>query len=88
MSEFNFATISRGVAAGAMKPNQTLVVISGWPSSMKVATSGIMGRRFALPVASGRSRPLFTCGISDEMPANSISTWPPIVSVIAGALPL
>ena len=88
MSVFNFATMSRGVAAGAMKPNQTLVVISGWPSSMKVATSGIMASRFVLPVARGRNRPLPMCGISAEIPANSSSTWPPIVSVIAGALPL
>jgi hypothetical protein len=42
-------------AINRSRTSRRLSIISGWPTSLKVGTSGIMGRRFALPVASGRS---------------------------------
>ena len=52
---------SRGVPAGAIRPNQIEVSKSGMPASTMVGTSGRMPTRFAAADASALSLPAWTC---------------------------
>ncbi len=52
------------------------------PSSATVGVSGSVGRRSALVIASNRSLPLCTCGITGSMPLNITSACPDTTSMI------
>ena len=87
-SALSLAMISFGVPFGATNPNHDCTSKPATPASPIVGTSGAEGERCALVTANARSLPAFTCGNAEGMLSNITCTCPPIISVIAGALPL
>ncbi|MNJ82350.1 hypothetical protein D3C77_816890 [compost metagenome] len=53
-----------------------------------VGTSGIIGERFSVVTAMALMRPLFNAAAAAGMASKLRGIWPPIKSVMAGALPL
>ena len=92
-STFNISALRRdtngcGVRAGSSTPNHGLTSYPGTPDSAIVGTSGKAAVRLRLVTPIGRRRPAFICVITDGMPVKVSCTWPLMVSVIAGVLPL
>src|SRR6202030_2396253 len=81
------STISGGVPAGAIRPNQMLVSKSGMPASAMVGRLGAMLGRFAAAEASAISLPASTCAITAEAGENITAVRPAIRSVTACGLP-
>jgi len=80
----SLSTISRGVPAGAMRPNQIEVSKSGTPASAMVGTFGKMPGRFDAADARARSEPASTWEITAEAGENIIVT--PTGEEIGGGL--
>src|SRR5262245_57769535 len=80
----SLSMISRGVPAGAMRPNQIEVSKSGMPASAMVGTFGKMPGRFDAADARARSEPASTWEITAEAGENIIVTRPARRSVAAG----
>src|SRR6516225_4607219 len=78
---------SRGVPAGAIRPNQIEVSKSGMPASAMVGTFGKMPGRFDAADARTRSEPASTWEITAEAGENIIVTRPARRSVAACGLP-
>ena len=53
-----------------------------------MGSSGVESTLLAVVIASARSFPARTCGNADTPASNIRLTWPPMMSVSAGALPL
>jgi uncharacterized membrane protein len=68
------AATSAGRPLGATSPYQLLASTCGMPSSAVVGTSGALGARLALPMASARSLPAVTLPSSTGMSANIMLT--------------
>src|SRR5262245_49184659 len=83
----SLSMISRGVPAGAMRPNQIEVSKSGMPASAMVGTFGKMPGRFDAADARARSEPASTWEITAEAGENIIVTRPARRSVAACGLP-
>ena len=79
--------VSAGVRAGAITPYQTLPTTPG-TLSPKVCTSGNLGSRAALAMASTFSRPARTCGMHAGIELMTMGTCPPTASAKASAPPL
>src|SRR5258706_12941099 len=88
ISALSFAMTDSGVPAGATMPNQTDTSNPGTPDSATVGNSLMNGERSLLDTASPRNLPALTCCSTFGTLSNIRSTWPPIRSVTAGALPL
>src|SRR5258708_1441323 len=87
-SALSFTMKACGVPAGATTPNHTDTSKPGTPDSATVGRSWTKGERCLLDTASARNLPAFTCCSTFGTLSNIRSTWPPIRSVTAGALPL
>src|SRR5260221_892185 len=81
-------TPSRGVAAGASRPNHSGTSTPSTPASFIVGTSGRSSVRFAPATASARRRPERTCWRIATVLEKLSWTSPAISAVSAGALPL
>ena len=79
--------MSAGVPAFTSRPNQTLVVNSGWPSSAKVGTSFIGGQRSALVMPNALSLPAAYCGADVLTCAKPNSEWPAIRPLVCNPEP-
>ena len=58
------------------------------PDSSKVGTSGSSEKRFLLVTAMARSVPALRLPSAGGSTPKAIGTWPPMRSVITGAVPL
>src|SRR6266571_4149501 len=81
-------TVSRGVAAGASRPNHSGTSTPSTPASFIVGSSGISSVRLAPATASARRRPDFTCGPTATGLMKDSWTSPASSAAIEGALPL
>src|SRR5688572_9747515 len=88
ISALSRRTTSCGMPAGPMKAYHNESSNSDTPVSFTVGRCGSAGDRAVPVVASARRRPDLTCPTTEPLVANVRNTWPPIKSVIAGALPL
>ena len=88
ISSPSFCTTASGVLAGAITPVQFSTSSAGMPASAVVGTSGSSGWRAVLAMASARSLPLFTWAMDSGRFENTMSSWPPMRSLIDGAPPL
>ncbi|KAG1389082.1 hypothetical protein G6F59_015688 [Rhizopus arrhizus] len=88
MAAFSLLITSGGVPAGASRPNQDDTSKSVKPDSFIVGRSGALLERSLVVTARARSLPDWACGHAEGMLSNMNCTWPPIRSVMAGALPL
>ena len=61
---------------------------NGTPASTKVGTSGANCERVADAMAMIFTLPLAASSLTLGRPVNIMSTWPPIVSAMAGPAPL
>src|SRR5690349_22578196 len=77
-------TTSGGSPAGPSKPYQAVESNPFNPASSMVGTSGNAAERDIEVTAIGRILPPFTAPTAGPSEENSIGTWPPIRSVIAG----
>ena len=80
-------TMSRGVPAGAKRPNHATVSKPGSVSAT-AGRSGTSGERWAVVTASARTRPALMWPIAGGRLPMNIATCPPITSVSAGVAPL
>ncbi|MNV56286.1 hypothetical protein D3C71_1485600 [compost metagenome] len=88
MAAFSLLITSGGVPAGANRPNHDDTSKPSKPDSCIVGRSGALLERSVVVTARARSLPDWACGQADGMLSNMNCTWPPIRSVMAGALPL
>ena len=61
---------------------------SGTPLSWSVGRSGLSGERFAVVIASMRTRPLRTWGVAEDTASTPAGRSPPASEAAAGAPPL
>ena len=90
VSALSRATTAAGVPAGATTPyhwSASKPATPAMPLSATVGTSGNAAMRCVLLTASGRRRPLRTCGSTAGAPVKVASTWPAIRSLTDGAVP-
>src|SRR6266850_1494916 len=88
VSRCSRSTMSFGVAAGTTSPCHELTSNPLYPSSETVGSSGATDERRSVVTARPRAFPPRTCGYREENGSNSTWSWPPMRSVMAGALPL
>jgi hypothetical protein len=88
ISALSLATMSGGVPAGTITPNQVVRSNPGSPDSAMVGSSGTAGERASVVTASARSLPALTLGSALARLSNINCTCPESKSAIAGAAPL
>src|SRR5699024_6737699 len=88
MASFSRCVIDSGVPLGAMIPNQEDTSKVSKPDSCMVGKSGAESVRLLVVTAKARNLLPVTWGQAEGILSKAYSTWPPISSVYAGALPL
>ena len=87
VSALTLATMSRGVPAGANRPNQPSEEVAGQSGLGTVAKSGKSAERADPVVPITRSVPAAMCGVTVSAGENITSIRPPRRSVTAGPVP-